>query len=203
MAKRQIVTRVSNCVLYDDGLLRVDNVRGSYPHLDRAYAVEEGDKPAFSITGLLPKDTHRAAKDLIKKRIEEIIAENKAKVPNDKWFLTDGDKTEKPEKQGHFAISARESRRPSVRGADKAILSTDEIVETIYGGCYVTMLIRPWFQNHKKFGKRVNAGLVAVQFVKDGESFSENRISDDDVDDMLDGVDASNDGGGMDDDEDM
>lgn len=203
MAKRQIVTRVSNCVLYDDGLIRIDKVRASYPHIDRAYAVEEGDKPAFSITGLLLKSTHRAAKDLIKKRIEEIIVENKAKVPSDKWFLTDGDKTEKPEKQGHFCVSARESRRPSVRGADKQILSTDEITDLFYGGCDVTILIRPWFQNHKKFGKRVNAGLVAVQFVGDNDPFSENRISDDDVDDMLDEVDASNDGGGMDDDDDL
>jgi hypothetical protein len=202
MANRTVKTRVTNAVLYDDGLIRIDNCIASYPHLDKAWAGEEGQEKKFAISGLMPKDTHRAAKDLIKKAIEALIAENKAKVPSEKWFLKDGDKTEKPEQQGRFMISARESRRPAVRNADKSIMDQDEIAEKIYAGCRVSILIRPWFQDHKKFGKRVNAGLVAVQFMRDDEPISEGRISDDDVDEMFDEYEeGGSDGGGMDDDE--
>lgn len=201
MANRKVVTRVSNAILYDDGLIRIDKGIVSYPHLDEPWAGEEGQKKVFSIVHLLPKDTHRPAKDLIKKRILQIIAENKAKVPGDKWFMRDGDQTEKPECQGRFIISAREARRPAVRGSDGERLTPDEIANVFYAGCRATILVRPWFQDDKKWGKRVNSGLVAVQFTADDDPISENRISDDDVDDML--GDVESDGGGMDDDDDL
>ena len=37
-AKRKIVKQVEGATLYDDGLIRLKNVRCSYPHLDRPYA---------------------------------------------------------------------------------------------------------------------------------------------------------------------
>ena len=54
----------------------------------------------------------------------------------------------------------------------------------IYGGCWVNILVRPWFQNNK-YGKRVNAGVVAVQFRKDDEPFGSGRISDDEIDEAF------------------
>jgi hypothetical protein len=39
-----------------------------------------------------------------------------------------------------------------------------------YAGCYVNANIDVWWQDNK-YGKRVNASLRSVQFVKDGESF--------------------------------
>ena len=136
---------------------------------------------------LLDKGTHKAAKDLIVKRINEILKENKTeKIASDKKFIRDGDQMAKPECENQWVVSARETRRPSVRGSDNEVLTPDEILDTIYAGCYISVLIRPWFQNHAKFGKRVNAGLVAVRFRRDGEPIGEGRITDDDIDDYMD-----------------
>jgi hypothetical protein len=187
MANREIISKVTNAVLYSDGLIRIDNVRASYPHLDKPWSGEEGQEAKFSIVSLLDKGTHKAAKDLIVKRINEILKENKTeKIASDKKFIRDGDQMAKPECENQWVVSARETRRPSVRGSDNEVLTPDEILDTIYAGCYISVLIRPWFQNHAKFGKRVNAGLVAVRFRRDGEPIGEGRITDDDIDDYMD-----------------
>ena len=187
MANREIISKVTNAVLYSDGLIRIDNVRASYPHLDKPWSGEEGQEAKFSIVSLLDKGTHKAAKDLIVKRINEILKENKTeKIASDKKFIRDGDQMAKPECENQWVVSARETRRPSVRGSDNEVLTPDEILDTIYAGCYISVLIRPWFQNRAKFGKRVNAGLVAVRFRRDGEPIGEGRITDDDIDDYMD-----------------
>ena len=187
MANREIISKVTNAVLYSDGLIRIDNVRASYPHLDKPWSGEEGQEAKFSVVSLLDKGTHKVAKDLIVKRINEILKENKTeKIASDKKFIRDGDQMAKPECENQWVVSARETRRPSVRGSDNEVLTPDEILDTIYAGCYISVLIRPWFQNHAKFGKRVNAGLVAVRFRRDGEPIGEGRITDDDIDDYMD-----------------
>lgn len=201
MAKREIVQKVANAVLYSDGMIRIDNVRCSFPHLDKPWAKEEGDTPRFSIVAMLPKDTHSAAKDLCVKRINELMKENRVeKLGSDKKFIRNGDDSGRDEYEGHWTVSAAENRRPSVRGRDNEVLTPDEILDTVYGGCYVSVLIRPWFQDNK-YGKRVNAGLVAVRFMRDGEPFSEAHISDEDLDDMYSDLDGDEDFGGSDDDD--
>jgi hypothetical protein len=40
-----------------------------------------------------------------------------------------------------------------------------------YSGCYVNAQVEVWAQDHKSFGKRINAQLLGVQFVEDGDSF--------------------------------
>jgi hypothetical protein len=207
-AERTVVKKVPNAVLYSDGCIRIDNVRASYPHLDAPWAGKNDDgddkkkKAKYGIVGLLPKDTHKQAKDLVKEAILHMLAENETKVSTDKWFLTDGDKGEKVEEEGHFKISARETKRPTCRNRDKTILDKDEVAEVIYGGCYVNILIRPWYQDGVKvakgYGKRINAGLVAVQFVRDGEPFGEGGIDDEGVFD-----DFEDDDGGFGDDDDL
>lgn len=191
---REIRTKVSNAVLYADGLIRIDNVRLSYPHLDAPWATEkdikDGKKPAYGATGLMPKDTHKAAQELISKRIKEIMSDNKLeKLAADRKFIKDGDLAEKEETEGMFTVSARETNPPKLRDRKGNVVTPEKAREMFYGGCYVNMLIRPWFQNHKDHGKRVNAGLVAVQFFKDGEPFGEGRISDDDVDESFESFD--------------
>lgn len=189
MAKREIVTKVTHGVLYNDGLIRIDMARASYPHLDRSWAKEEDQEKKFSIVGMLSKETHKAAKDLCVRRINELMKEGRIeKLGSDKKFIRDGDNSDKVEYEGHWTVSASESRRPSVRGKNNEILTPDDILDTIYAGCYVSILLRPWLQDNK-FGKRVNAGLVAVRFMRDGEPIGEARISDDDLDDMYSDLD--------------
>lgn len=199
--------RVANGVLYENGCIMIQNVRCSFPHLDEPYAGKKDDgsegKPAFGIVGMLDKKTHVAVKDLIIEANNALLAANQnATVAKDKRFIRNGDDQDREEYVGHWTVSARETKRPSVRNQrGELILEKDKIADMIYGGCYVNILIRPWYQDGQKvgkgFGKRINAGLIGVQFVRDGESFGEGRIDDSDAWDAVDGADAF---GGDDDD---
>lgn len=189
---RSAETQVTNATLYDDGCILIKNVRASYPHLDKPYAGEDGGEPKFGIVGLLDKKTHVAAKELCVKVIDKIMKENDTKVAKDKKFIRDGDDSDKVENEGMWTVSAREARRPSVRNKDATPMTEREVVDIIYGGCYVNILIRPWYQDNK-FGKRINAGLVAVQFVRDGEAFGDGRIDDEGVFDEVEDEDDDSD----------
>jgi hypothetical protein len=200
--ERTVVKRVKFGVLYSDGTIRVENVRASYPHLLEPYAGEDEDgkkqEAAYGIVGLLPKKTHVAVKDLCKARIDEILREKKVKaIPADKKFLRDGDLAAKAEFEGMFSISAREKRAPRLLVPSKQKVQIGSRVsiggrerkseEVFYGGCWVNILIRPWWQDNR-FGKRVNAGLVAVQFLRDDEAFGEGRITDDQIEDSFESL---------------
>lgn len=196
MAQREIVTKVTNAILYSDGTIRIDNVRASYPHLDKPFAKADKDgkmpEPKFSIVGMLDKTTHVAAKDLLVKVIDDIQKKNDQKVAKKNWFIQNGDEGDKAEYEGYWTVSSREARRPSVRHRSGEVMSEQEARDIIYAGCRVNILIRPWFQDND-FGKRVNAGLVAVQFARDDEQIGEGRIDDEGVFDSLDD-DDDNDG---------
>jgi ssDNA-binding protein len=188
--KMTVVRKVANAALMSNGLIRVSNVRLSYPHLDAPYK-KEGDKGAkkYGVVGLLPKDTHKAAKKLIDEVIADVMKENKVKaLAADKKFLRDGDESDKAEHEGHWTISAREERRPVLKemvDGELTLVEPEDAKETFYGGCWGSLLIRPWFQNND-YGKRVNAGLTAVTKKGDDESFGEGRISEDEVDEAFD-----------------
>jgi hypothetical protein len=183
---REIKKRVKNAILYTDGTIRISGVRFSYPHLKKPYKGDDDKGEAkFGVVGLMPKKTHRAAKDLIKERIDELLAENKVKaLAADKKFLRDGDQSGKDGYEGMYTVSARESRRPPLRNRDNSVVEPEDAAEVFQPGFWGDILIRPWYQNNK-FGKRVNAGLSSVQFVKKDEVFGEGRISDDDLDDTF------------------
>lgn len=198
--ERTIVKKVQNAVLYSDGTIRIDNVRASYPHLFVPKAGEDGGVPKYSITGLMPKNTHEAAKDLCVEVINGILKEKKVdRLPADRKFIKDGDAAAKDGYDGNWSVAASEVSQPKLRNKDKSPLTKPD---TIYGGCYVTILIKPWWQDNK-FGKRVNAGLVAVQFYGPGEPFGQGRISDEEVDDSFDDLDDGDAGSGTDDDDDL
>lgn len=181
MAERTVVQKVSNATLYSDGCIRIDNVRLSYPHLDKPWA-QDGGKPKYSGGFLLPKDSHQAAKDLCVKVIEDICKkEELGKLGSDRKFIRNGDDTGKDENEGMYVVNAREDNRPACRNQKGGVMTETEVKDKFYGGCWVNVLIRPWAQNSKDYGKRVNAGLVAVQFVRDGEAFGEGRVDDDGV----------------------
>jgi hypothetical protein len=200
---REIKKKVKNAILYTDGSIRISGVRFSYPHLKKPYK-GDGDQgeAKFGIVGLLPKATHRAAKDLIKERIEELLKENKVKaLPSDKKFLRDGDQSGKDEHAGMYTVSARESRRPPLRNRANEVVEPEDADEVFQPGYWGDILIRPWYQNNK-YGKRVNAGLSSVQMVKKDEVFGEGRISDEDLDDTFDNYGDADDDDSVDDDED-
>ena len=168
------VTKLSpNIDLRSDGTLILKNVRLSYPHLFKAWAKNEGEKAKFSARFLLDKATHAADIKALREHLNKLQLEAfKGKIPADKLFLRDGAGSEKPEQENTWTVSASEDRKPSVLNRDKS--RVDEEDDIVYAGCYVNAMIRSWAQNNK-YGKRLNANLLAVQFVKDGERFGAER----------------------------
>lgn len=219
MAQLEIVKQVSNCILYKDEkgqrFLRIDNVRLSYPFVGTPSSDEddEGNKrPKWRLSAMLPKETHDAAKQLIEQVIQKIIKENDAKVSRDRWFLTDGDDKEAEEMQGHWLISASDGKvRPRCRDRKSHVMDDiTKIDDTFYGGCWASVLIRPWYFDGKTkvstkvYPKRVSAGLSGVMFMRDDKPFGSGRIDDSDAwggvvdDDDNDGM-----GGSGEDDDDL
>ena len=198
-APRTIVEEAKNASgaviarLYSDGTILLKDLRFSYPHVFIAKA--QVDKktgklgaPKFSIQGLMPKTTHKPAKDLVKKVCDGILAEKKVgRIKDDAKFMKDGDLQAKDECDGMYVISASEqaTRPPKVRGPDASPWNATDHAARIYGGCYGNILIRPWWQDNE-YGKRINAGLVAVQFVRDGEPFGSGGVSDEEINETFD-----------------
>lgn len=183
MAKLTPIKRIKHdgkvvAVVYECGHIRIDNVRLSYPHLATPQEGDDGSKK-FGATFLLDKDIHSETAEEIKKIAEKMAKEKKVKVPSSKYFIKDGDEefSDKPECENMFVVVAREKKRPVCRDKDKEEIDVDDIEEIMYGGCYVSALINPWVQDNK-YGKRVNANLRSLKFIKDGEPFGAERIDD-------------------------
>lgn len=190
MAEREVVSKVTNAVLYNDGTIKIENVRASYPHLGAAFKSKNDDgkeETSWGLAAMLPKATHTAAKDLVKKVITELMQKNEAKVATENWFLKNGDDKEQPEYAGHFIINASDkSRRPITRNRKNEVIEADAADQLFYGGCWVDVLIRPWYfngvaKNGKKYPKRICAGIVSVKFRGDDEPFGDSIVGDDGV----------------------
>lgn len=195
--------KIKNAVLYKSGHIKLSNIRCSYPHLGAAYGGDGEGEPKYGIVGLLPKATHKEAYALLKEQIEVAKKNHKAgvlKVAPSMLFLKDGDVDfpDKPECAGMWVVSARESKKPDVYNIEREELTTKaEIEEEIYGGCWVSIVIRPWTQENK-YGKRVNANLISVLKRRDDEPFGEGRV---DTSDAWDEDEDWEDGGSNDDEE--
>lgn len=147
--------------------------RISYPHLFEPFAYQGTGKAKYSAKFLLLKDDPQV-KPLVA-AMKELAAEtfkDKKLPPSDKLCLRDGDQTNKEEDEGHWIVSASDDRRPVVVDRDRSPLTAED--DVIYPGCYVNVKIRLWAQDNQ-YGKRINANLLGVQFVKEGERFGSGR----------------------------
>lgn len=218
--ERKVVRQTDFCMAYNDGTILCKFMRASHPHVFTPYkaADDAEDKvPNYNCTGLWPKiPLLYPSKDIVKARIIEIATQNKSpNLPDDRKFQRDGSlKKDKPEIVGNFTISANEQKRPLVLGPridpktgkpQRLVKGNPDDEALIYGGCYINMLIRPWWQNSQKWGKRVNAGLVAVQYVPLAmvkrylpdavdDAFGGGRISEETVDETFASVTDADDG---------
>tara|TARA_R100001530_G_scaffold113566_1_gene80539 strand:- start:482 stop:991 length:510 start_codon:yes stop_codon:yes gene_type:complete len=157
------------------------NVRLSYPSLF-SKAEFNGQKGKYEATFLIPK-TDTATKAALDAMIAEALSEARVqKVPADKYCLKDGDDSDQEGYAGHWSFKASSKKRPTVINLDKSSLVEEDNV--LYPGCYVNGMVDIWIQNNT-YGKRVNANLYGVQFVKDGEAFGNGPI---DVTDMFEDI---------------
>jgi hypothetical protein len=200
-APRTIVSQGKNYKIYSDGTILIADVRASYPHLDKKWCKNPAkDTPAYSLTGILPNDTHEEARKAVKQFADDMLAERKmGKIKADAYFVRDGDLAGKTEYEESWIVAARETdNRPVVLNPDRSEMDQEDIKPTIKAGYRVDMLIEPWAQDNEH-GKRINASLRAVRFRREDTPISEGGIS---KDEAISSFDDDEDGGfGGDDDD--
>jgi len=158
-------------------IIKLLATRLAFPNLFEAQTVNGEGEPAFSAVFLIPKDDPQVitiskaiqtvAKEKWGAKAEEHLAKMKAA---DKTALHNGDlKSEYDGFQNMLFLSARNKTRPLVIDANKSLLNQAD--GKPYAGCYVNASVELWAQDNK-YGKRVNATLRGVQFVRDGDAFA-------------------------------
>lgn len=203
---RTITDEGTNYRAYSDGTILLRMVRFSFVHLAEPHAGKP-DKdgkpktPKYSVTGLMPKKTHKAAEAFLQKRILEMCAAKGGDYPkrltSANKFIRDGDvDSTRDEYAGHFTVNSSELDQPDVRGADTKRIPQAEMKKRIQSGYWGDMLIKPWLQNND-FGKKANAGLVAVQMRKKDTVFGESKISEEDVDETFEAEEGGEDDEGF------
>ena len=166
--------------------IKIPSARLSFPSLFNMASFGGESTGKFEATFILDKKEHAKQIEEIEAAIAKLQKDLKVKLASDKLCLKDGDEMERPEYQGKMTIKASTKKRPLVINRDKTPLTEDDNV--IYAGCYVNAIITLWAQNNS-YGKRVNAQLDGVQFVRDGEPFGDGGISVDQFDGFGDGDD--------------
>jgi len=155
--------------------IKIPSARLSFPSLFNMASFGGESTGKYEATFILDKKEH--AKVIAD--IETVIGklqkdELKGKVASDKVCLKDGDEMDRPEYAGKMTIKASTKKRPLVINRDKSAISEDDNI--IYAGCYVNGIVTLWAQNNQ-YGKRINAQLDGVQFVRDGDPFGDGGIS--------------------------
>jgi hypothetical protein len=172
--------------------ITLKNVRLSFPQLFKATQVNGEGKPAFSAAFLIAGDDPQV--DEINDAIEQVALEKWEKKANtilstirgkDQACLHNGDlKAQYEGFEGNYYISARAYSKPLVIDRNKQVLAEDS--GKPYGGCYVNASIELWAQDNQ-WGKRINATLRGVQFLRDGDAFAGSApASEDEFEDLGD-----------------
>lgn len=152
--------------------VKIASARLSFPSLFHTASFAGESTGKYEATAILDKKDHAAEIASIQKAIDALVKEAfKGKRPgDDKICLKDGDDMGRPEYEGKMTIKASTKKRPLVINRDKSPITEDDNV--IYAGCYCNFILTLWAQDNQ-FGKRINAQLDGVQFVRDGEAFGD------------------------------
>ena len=161
------------------------NVRLTFPALFEPKAVQGSTDAKFSATALFGKD-HPQLGEIKAKIMAAATGKWGAKAADvlkqlqaaDKLCLRDGDgKSDYDGYAGNLYINASNKIRPLAIGGGPdgrgAVTASDG---KFYSGCYVNMIVDFWAQDNQ-YGKRVNASLLGVQFLKDGDRLAGGGIA--------------------------
>lgn len=177
--------------------LLVKNARLAFPAIWTPKSIDGGE-PSFSalfivdprnpIVAELNKAFEKVAKEKWGDKAPVILKGMKAQ---DRLALHDGaTKSQYTGFEGNLFISARSKTRPTVFGRNREPLQPED--GKPYSGCYVNGSIELWAQDHKSYGKRINAQLRGVQFVADGDAFAAGTpAGEDDFEDLANQGDDS------------
>lgn len=179
------------------------NVRLSFPDLFKVGTPPAGStsEPKFGGQFIFSRDSDaykvaatevlRVATEKFGKNAPAILAE----LGKDKVCLRKGDSNLDKAGEirngyaGMMYITARNKTRPIVVDRDKTPLV--EADGRPYGGCYVNVSVDIYAHDKPGLGKRVDATLLAVQFLSDGESFGGSKGSADVFDALDDGEESA------------
>lgn len=167
--------------------IKLNNVRISFPSVFRK-ATFSGEETKFEATFLLNKKDQADQIENLEEQIDDLLKEKLKgiKLKADKICLKDGDDIDYAGYAGNMSIKASSAKRPLVVDRDRSQLSEED--GRIYAGCYVNAMIELWAQNNQ-YGKRINANLLGVQFIKDGEPFADGVAASVDDFDVFDDLD--------------
>lgn len=157
--------------------ITLQNVRGAFLNaLFEPQTVGGEGEPAYGGTWLM-EPTHPAiaeldaafekvAKEKWGAKADAVMKELRLK---DRLALHDGDtKAGYDGFEGMKFVTTRSKVRPTVVDRDRSPLTAAD--GKPYSGCFCNVIIELWAQDNQ-YGKRINAQLKGVQFVKDGDAF--------------------------------
>lgn len=160
--------------------VKLQNVRLAFPNLFKPNAIK-GSDPKFSATFIIDPTTERGKQNM--KVLEDALSD----VAKDKWgdkakdvldvlktqrrvcFRDGADKKNYNGFEGKWYVSATDAKKPLIIDRNRTELGIAD--GKPYAGCYVNATIDLWAQDND-YGRRINASLSGVQFVRDGEHFS-------------------------------
>lgn len=161
-------------------IVKVQNVRISFPNLFEAKAINGEGDPRFSAAfviepgspnaAILAETMRAVAKEKWGAKAEGILNELKAKgrvAFKEAPLSKDGEVYDGFE--GMYSLNASNVARVPVIDKDTTPLTPAD--GKPYGGCYVDASVDLWAQDNS-WGKRINAKLRWVQFRSDGDAFS-------------------------------
>lgn len=161
-------------------VITLKNVRLSFPQIWTAKAFNEGQTAKFSANFLLDKDSDKDQIADLKKAIKQAVTVHfNGETPKGLHvFLRDGEDKAYDGYENAMYVSASGKNRPTIIDRDRTPLVEED--GKPYAGAYVNAAISIWIMDNK-WGKRVNCNLVAIQFVKDGETFGSGAVKADEL----------------------
>jgi len=163
--------------------ITIKDVRIAYAQgIFEARAAKPGDKAKYGAAFIFGKDHSalrelsaavvKAAKARWADKTDETLKQLKAA---DRLPVHSGDaKASSAGYAGNFYLNAGNLIRPLVLDSNKAPLTAAD--GRPYSGCYVNAILEIWAQDNQH-GKRVNASLLGVQFVRDGERLAGGSVA--------------------------
>lgn len=158
----------------------LQGARLSFPSLFEPKAFSPKQDAKYQATFLVDKGGAEHKK--LSAAINEVIKEAWGSKPKDLLGICLGDGAEKSKHEGYdetvvfVRASAPADRRPLLVDSQKRVQTTD--TGMFYPGCRVNAILTIWSQDND-FGKRVNASLDGVQFVRDDERLGRGGASPD------------------------
>lgn len=157
------------------------NVRLSFPAVFKPQAYGDGNpaygaklivEPNSANVEAIRKVIREAAKtqwgDKADAIVKQLTADKKSAWSEGPYRNKDGDVYDGFE--GNYFLSTRsEKLRPTALDRNKQPVT--EADNVIYGGCYVDASVDIYMQDSPKWGRRINAVLRGVRFVRDGDAF--------------------------------